>query len=184
MTQTTDPTIEELRTRLAELPCLAKGCVNGLIQTRCDCSGVEDTHLAQHTDCQGTGRALPWASKECGCVGQARCNGKFETPFRGSVNCRSYMHSRMIGKCCPNKRCNGTIQAISDHKTCNGSGRVPKALTSDDLWEHGITRIFKDPATGNYRAIHGWSLIKPPVGVGETPTLAALRAVAAQAGMR
>jgi len=58
---------------------------------------------------------------------------------------------------------------------CNGSGRVPKALTTDDLWEHGIYSITKY-APDRYGAVHD-SDIHILAAEGETPLLAALRAV-------
>ena len=62
---------------------------------------------------------------------------------------------------------------------CNGSGRVPRAVGLEELYKHGIYSVTKY-APDRYGAIHD-SDIHILAGEGETPTLAALRAVAESA---
>lgn len=113
---------------------------------------AEVTHI-ESCDCQGTGLAFPGASTVC--LNQAE-------------------HHRLLGDaevCHP------------ECYRCNGSGRVPKDVGLELLFEHGITSVTQDPKPETkeeiYIAVFGWSLIKPPIGKGETPLLAALRAVCA-----
>jgi hypothetical protein len=69
----------------------------------------------------------------------------------------------------------------ADAPECDG-GRVPKALTTDDLFEHGLDFIERSYSLKQQWAARfgtSWGYAD-----GETPLLAALRAVAAKAGMR
>lgn len=105
-------------------------------------------------ECENTGLALPWASEPC----------------RPCFVCPE--HGRGAGVdddgCC--------FSCGADAPECDG-GRVPKDVGLPELWEHGLTGMGKF-ADGTY-----WAFARGnSTTFAETPTLAALRAIAAQAG--
>jgi hypothetical protein len=154
MTQVTDPTIEQIRAWLAGQPCS-------------DCGGTGRVPAAPHLSpasgfalcrpgCKGTGRAHPWASKLCHLC--------FGTSAKGLPTCTTVLEGG-----------------------CNGSGRVPKALGLEELLEvaSGIVDCINlNLRQGKWECRLMAGHMKDFWGQGETPLLAALRAVAKQAGMR
>jgi len=131
----------------------------------CTCHSGFEFSTTEHTEecrhcsrCRDSGLANPWASEEC-----LICNGE------GEHSVRYYYRSRPEGR----EQC----------KSCNGSGRVPKAVGLEDvmqsvpfsIWEFGCAL---DGRTCELTAFPPGSPKVISFGEGETPLLAALRAIA------
>ena len=155
MTQTIDfahAEAPELNRWLAEQPCSEcsgkKRIISETLWPDVQSEPVESCTACLDANGEPTGLALLWASKEC-------------PPW--------FNH---LGK--PASWQEGGSH--KGHAKCTGSGRVPKALTTDDLWEHGLDFIERSYSLEQQWAARfgsSWGY-----GDGDTPLLAAFRAVA------
>ncbi|KKN67755.1 hypothetical protein LCGC14_0457880 [marine sediment metagenome] len=161
-TPTIDPTKApepKLRAWLAELPCPECGGTGKLIVGGRGGGGHMNPHgevlCTKCQDADGKPTGLALPWASESCL---KCRGKGNR--RGQAS--------------------STVQCVP----CNGSGRVLKALTSDDLWEHGVHSVTHLGGKNGYRAVMCHASQGAQHGYGETPTLAALRAQVAQAQAR
>ena len=122
------------------------------------------------------------AEKPCSCLSSnfsSGCCGACYAEDRHSHacnRCEDGLANSWASEPCPK------MQTVFHPDTCGCvNDRVPKAVRLEVLFEHGITSVKEDFEPRNsregYLATHGWSLLNPPQGRGETPLLAALRAV-------
>ena len=145
--------VEQCRRWLAGQLCL--DCIDGLLEQMCDCGDGPDLHMKKHEACGGLGLAFPWASEECG--NWVGLPGKSASCQEGGGH--------------------------EGHNKCNGSGRVPKAVGLEELFKYGLIYIQKLPT--EWEAVCNRftpGIEKATSGVkakGETPLLAALRAIVA-----